>query len=76
MSRGFQQVYPQAVEARLAREVESAVFGEFRRMTRQQLRQFGERGIALGQIIERGIAGVAGVAVLAAPTASGSIFGS
>ena len=70
---GFQQIDPQAVEARLARKVERAFSGELDRVAGQQLGKVGEGRVALGQIVERGVAGVTGVAVLARPTAAGLV---
>ena len=67
MPTGFQQIHPQAVELRLARRVERAFVCELCRMAGQQLRQAGECRIPPGQVIERRIACVAGVAVLFGP---------
>src|SRR5205814_2827055 len=74
LSTGFQQIDPQAVELELAIELEPAFGREGAGVARQQLRQSGEGGIAPGQVVERGIAGVAGVAVILRPAAPGLVI--
>src|SRR5688572_24098700 len=74
-STGFQQIDPQAVEARLAGKVERALFGEGGGMADEQPGEVGERGIAGRQVVERRVARVAGIMMLAAPAAAGAIVG-
>ncbi len=73
MSTVFQQIDPQAVEPRLAAEIERAILGERGGVAGQQFGEVGESRVALRQIVERGIAGVAGIAMVAAPALPGAI---
>src|SRR5579864_2309572 len=61
------EVYPETVDSRLAGEIERAFGAELRRMPSQDLRELRKSRIALRKVVERGIAGVAGVAMLMAP---------
>ena len=64
---GSQQIDPQAVEARLARKIERAFRREFGRVPREKPRHIGECRIPLRQIVQRGVAGVTGIALLFRP---------
>ena len=66
---GLEDVHPQAVELQPAArtEVEGQVLGEPRRMPVQPPLQLAEHAGALRQVIERGVGGVAAVAVSPAP---------
>ncbi len=48
MAGAAQKVDPQAVELRLACEIEGALFRKCRRVLAQQLAKVGERGVAAG----------------------------
>src|SRR4051812_32438022 len=68
VSTGFQQVNPQAVEPRLAREVKRRCSGKLRGVTPEKLREIGDGGVAALQIVEGCVAGVPGIAMLPRPS--------
>ena len=71
---GLQDIDPQAVELERFRKVEVARLGEGLHFLVEQALQIVERGIAFGEVAEARIAGVALIAVVAAPAAAGTIF--
>jgi hypothetical protein len=68
VASALEQVHPQAVELRL--HVPAELAGEGPGVARQQLGEFADCGVALRKIVQRRIAGVAGVAMLLRPAAS------
>ena len=54
-------------------QLEGASSANVRGVARQQLRELGDRRIALRQIVERRVARVAGVAMLLRPAAAGLV---
>ena len=64
-----------AREGASAREDQHLV-REGRRVAAKQLLQIGEGGVALRQVVERSVAGVARVMMLAAPALAGSVVAS
>ena len=72
---GLKDIDPQAVEPQLAVQMESAVDSEARDVAVELADEIAEAWIALRQIVERGVAGVSPVAVIARPSASGAILG-
>ena len=73
MPAGLQEVDPQAVELWLT--VPRQIFGESGGVAGEQSPQIGERRIAARQIVKRGVAGIAPVAMVAAPPDPGAIVG-
>ena len=72
----FQEIDPQAVEARLAAEVEGEVAGEGGGVAPDELRQISEGGVAARKVVERGVAGITFIGLVAAPSAAGIVVDS
>src|SRR5688500_13891871 len=70
MARAAQEVDPEAVEAGLEGEVEGTFPGERGSVLRKQLAEVGESRVPARDVVERRIAGVAGIMVFRAPALS------
>src|SRR5438874_1040201 len=67
-------VDPQTVEPERLCEIEGTVLRKGGDVAVQRLDQIGEDRIALGQVVERGVGGVAAIAVRLGPSLAGAII--
>ena len=71
---GLEDVDPQAVELELLAELEPAFLRERRDMLVEQPDQIGEARVAVRQVVERRVGGVAAIAMLLRPVAPGLVL--